>query len=453
MPEEVLTDVKISKVHGNSREPIIVETKTTTTTTTVTKRICIANDANVDLTDIQSLLECKDSTQETVNQINALLKTDDRSKNAPTFSKDRHHTTNKTKDKSEDSFLSSTKIHCLTESNEIENLHGEKEIFDDTPQSFSSNLSKIVFEKKDKNISKKMPKVKSEKKETKETMNDGRSIRLKSLRDKSNSNMNENNKYIDGLINEYMTLEKNSRHKRTKKREKEEKKKEEKKPECAPLESKDLSAIFEQSTEIDSPLRLNQRSPSPIAFDGFELDDYKIGPDHDEPNVDDVILEGDCSNKPETSKTHKVLTEKNTKRTRVLKRLPKISKKSDALLLKQTELSKQSEICRSTDGLTPIKIYSPSTRGKLRTDADNRLKLTKKMIEKKLQKHPNGSKFILQRLGRSNEMTIDADSRLIYYPNENSEFENEDTNNIDFLSVLQKQSKPLLVKESYTNFN
>lgn len=442
MSEEVFTDVQISKIIGNSREPIIVETKTTTTTTTttVTKRICIANDANVDLTDVQSLLECKDTTQKTAKQINAPPKTDDRSKNAPTFVKDTHDTTKKTKDKSDDSFLSSTKIHSLTESNEIENLHGEKDTFDDKPQSFSPNLSKIVFDKKDGNISKKMPKVKSE---TKETKNDGRSIRLKAIRNKSNSNKNENNKYIDGLINEYMTLEKNPRHKQTKKREKEE----QKKPDCAPLESKDLSAIFEQSTEINTSLCLNPRSPSPIAFDGCELDDYKIRPDNDELHVDGVILNEDRSNKSKTSKTHNVLTEQNTKRTRVLKRLPKTSKTSDDLVLKSTVSSGQSESCRSTDGFTPIKIYSPSTRGKLRTDADNRLKLTKKMIEKKLQKHPNGSKSILQRLGRSNEMTIDADSRLIYYPNENSELENEVTNNVDFLSVLQKQSKPLLVKE------
>lgn len=136
------------------------------------------------------------------------------------------------------------------------------------------------------------------------------------------------------------------------------------------------------------------------------------------------------------------------KRAKNFKNISKVSEKKKKSFKKETRLQDQpqdSKNLSTNNKKSPIKIYSPSTRGKLRTDADNRLVLTKKMIKKKLQNYPQSSQ-LLRRLGKSNEMVVDADSRLIYYPQEHVEYDEEESN-LDFLSFCQKRSKPLLVKE------
>lgn len=475
MSDEICTDIQISKLITNSREPIIVETKTTTTTTTVTKRICIANDANVDLTDIQSLLETKENLQTKAIPPNA----DDISKNVSTSKKDKRASIDRSSSRKsrEGSFLSSTKIDSLTESNDIKDFVCENETL--KQKSLSPNLSKNksdkYFEAKNKNFEKKTTAKKNSK--YMEATKDKCSVRSKT--DKNRSNINKDNKYIDSLINEYMTLEKNPKRKPSKKREKvekkeekkekkeeekkeenEEKKKTKKKTECAPpVELKDLSAIFEQSTEFESPFRPRPKSLSPIQFDGICNDDYDIGPVENQPefpNEDDelhmtgVLKVENSTNKRKMSDKDKVSDTETSKKSRhISKKQPSDHKLKNASSTKHTEPSKQSANKRSNESHSPIKIYSPSTRGKLRTGTDNRLVLTKKMIEKKLQKHPSSSEKILQRLGNSKEMMVDANSRLIYYPNKIDE--NEVANDIDFLSVLQKRRNPLLVKEICTN--
>lgn len=461
MADEICADAQIIKLFPNPRESIIVETKTTTTTTTVTKRICIANDTNVDLTDIQSLLEIKDNpqTKTKTNQRTVPPNADDISKDVP---KDRHTTngTNSTKEvrgkKPNDSFLSSTKIDDLTEeSNKIGKLLCEKDTFDQKSQVHSPLRikNKSYFTPKDKNTDKKMAKVKkvTEKKKGKS------SIRLKTISNKSNNS--KDNMYIDGLINEYMTLEKIPR-KQTKEKEKVEKKQEkevEKKTECPSIEPKDLSAIFELSTEIESPLRTSVQNLSPIEFDGICKDDYDIGTINDQSeflHADELPMEDipkeNRKSKRNISKLDNVSNTKiNKNRRQIVKKQkePKIDKTRNASFANASE---QSTSKRCNEHYSPIKIYSPSSRGKIRKGTDNRLVLTKKMIEKKLHKHPGSSETMLQRLGHSNKMTIDANSRLIYYPNNINESEKEVASGVDFLSVLQKRCKPLLVKEVCT---
>lgn len=134
------------------------------------------------------------------------------------------------------------------------------------------------------------------------------------------------------------------------------------------------------------------------------------------------------------------------------------------------------ESVRSAINYQPIKLYSPSHRGRLRTVANNKLILSKRSITKKVQNLPTPSKnSILERFSGSHPMTIDADSRLIWlYPNANGE--NDDNNGgggstgkdndkgdagngiedsiashkntgMDMLMRLQQTKRPLLVKE------
>lgn len=133
------------------------------------------------------------------------------------------------------------------------------------------------------------------------------------------------------------------------------------------------------------------------------------------------------------------------------------------------------ESVRSAINYQPIKLYSPSHRGRLRTVANNKLILTKRSITKKLQHLSTPSKnSVLERFSGSHPMTIDADSRLIWLnPNANAEKDNyadnhngtkndKDTTNgiddsiasnthtgMDMLKrlKLQQTKRPLLVKE------
>ncbi|XP_031620732.1 uncharacterized protein LOC116339164 [Contarinia nasturtii] len=433
MNGEVCTDVQISKLITNSREPIVVETKTTTTTTTVTKRICIANDANIDITDIQSLLDIKDIPQTKAIDCTKLPpKPDVTTNKVTTLDTTKCKSTGLDLNKSIPSLLSSTKIDALADLNEIETCV------------FSTNSSKSDkhFKVADRNIDKKKKSMEAQRKKI-----SGRSM--------STTNDANKNKYIDGLINEYMTLEKRPRREKVANIQ-----------EPSPSETKDLSAIFELSSEsINSPELPRSTSISPIEFDAFDNENNYADP------IDNLmespkVIASTTSTKRKEKKTHKRLlstvtneedavqaTENFSKRTRNSKKVPKESKREKPSIKKETPQQQQPldsmNLCQNIKK-SQIKIYSPSARGKLRADADNRMVLTKKMIEKKLQKYPQSSE-LLQRLGKSNEMIVDADSRLIYYLGENGKKEEDEANDMDFLSLLQKRSKPLLVKEKYTN--
>lgn len=126
------------------------------------------------------------------------------------------------------------------------------------------------------------------------------------------------------------------------------------------------------------------------------------------------------------------------------------------------------ESVRSNICYSPIKLYSPSNRARLRTIANNKLVLTKRSMAKKLQNLPTPSKnSILDRFDASHPMTVDADSRLILYPNLNSDDDDNgagdidvskrgngiehpvesNKNGMDLLSRLKHMHRPLLVKE------
>lgn len=445
MADNICTDdEQITKIIANTRKPIIVETKTTTTTK-VTKRIFIADDTSIDLTDIETLLEIKGNSQPKISIAppNANVIT----KNVQHYDTSRRATngTNLVNEKQNSSFLSSTKIDNLAEFDEIADCCFKTPALEPIP-----NLSEIkikqIFETKDKNINKKMPKERSVIPKT------AKRARSNTIANKSNSKKGIN--YIDGLINEYMTLEKNPRRKQSKKQDKEEKEtlsKENSKTQCAPLETKDLSAIFELSTEIETPLPEKNQNISTMVDDicNDDYDNEPIDKKLELHNTNQPVVGNKSTRK--LSKTNKdsdenkvIKSETRNRRNQNSKKLPKIDRPINAA-------SQKSSNNGSNENHSPIKIYSPSTRGKLRTGTDNRLVLTKKMIEKKLQKHPESSKIMLQRLGHSNEMTIDADSRLIYYPNNTDESEKDVAKGTDFLSVLQKRCNPLLVKEVELN--
>lgn len=121
-------------------------------------------------------------------------------------------------------------------------------------------------------------------------------------------------------------------------------------------------------------------------------------------------------------------------------------------------------LIRSTTNYSPIKIYSPSHRTKFRSSADNKLLLTKRVVARKLQNLPTPSKKILDRFNKAHP--IDANSRLIYYPNNDGDDDGQgainnhsvDVNSKenmaasnnkgkDFLQLLKQKRRPLLVKE------
>lgn len=138
------------------------------------------------------------------------------------------------------------------------------------------------------------------------------------------------------------------------------------------------------------------------------------------------------------------------------------------------------ESVRSVINYQPIKLYSPSHRGRLRTVANNKLILSKRSITKKLQNFSTPSKnSLLERFSGSHPMTIDADSRLIWlHPNANGGTDSDgnghepnggsgkDKSNagngiddsiatnkstgMDMLKRLQQTKRPLLVKEICT---
>lgn len=450
---DVCTDVQILKFVQNSREPVVVETKTTTTTTTVTKRICIANDANIDITDIQSLLNTNNDTK-----TNAIPNT--------AQSNAKHTVTNKTttanvkgtsnfelsNQNQNQSLLSSTKIDGLIEPDEKENICAKKKAKSQHETFLSPNLSKIPTENHFK-IKEKNTECKKKEKKTKPPKMNTYSTRSKKASINDETGAVDKEKYISGLINEYMSLEKKPQRNRTKKstpKGKENKKEQEKKP-ISPVSPKDLSAIFENSVEGNfSPpqsTKLQTIASSDVDFDNNEYDislaDYQSENTHE----DGAIHEGAVHDELKKNKSKRLAA--NASKSNQSTRQTGATKKAEPKQKTAPQNARTSKIksnMESNDKQAPIMIYSPSARYKLKSSADNKFILTKKMIEKKLKMHPNSAKSMLDRFDEHNEMTVDAESRLIYYPQSNDEESDEESTD-DLLNVLRNQTQPLLVKE------
>lgn len=484
--DEVLTDVRIAKYIANSSEPIVIETKTTTTTTTttVTKRICLPKDADVNPTEIKSLLNGDSpgtanlSCIEPPNaEVTTHKNTNENDKNAVKIIDAPKSPVNHEPNQS---LLSSTKIENLTDSpkvNHYDNLCNEN----DLPRSnlLSPNLSKIAnaipLQNKDKIVRdnknlntfrkpkpktnvktiEKMAKEKgapapTEKRTTRSTM-----VSDNLTRGKTTGKEN----YIDSLINQYIELDKKPpRRKKSPKQPKIQKPPE--RPKTPVMELKDLSAIFENSAEGEaSPLSEKPSNVSPIESDGGNNHDCSMGAvDFPSPTK---MQASDASELPGNSPLKEIINKKGTKRTSlsVTKGKTKAKKpRKDAKAIETSvmKLIKNESIGSNNSNCTnsPIKIYSPSNRGKLRSKAD-RLTLTKKMVEKKLQNHLNSSKCILARFDRTKALTVDAKFRLVVYNPNGNENENENENqdetvtdgDVDILSVLARRKRPILVKE------
>lgn len=442
MDGEVYTNVQLTKLLANSREPFVVETTTTTTTTTVTKKICISKDANIDLTDIQSLLYAEDNPKPNTNAISNETIFSESSKQ-PQISDESKRTSDifdsikfTTPGKQNKSLFSSTLIGVDDAS--VEHKESSEKL---KKNYFEKSKSRNTFNE-DKKINRKMAK-------TREKPSTPSKKTADASKDKNN--------YIDSLINQYMTLEKNPTKKGARKVKNEKKKKEPKKP-IAPVETppqiepKDLSAILETSTEgVDIPFHpgpANISLPS-VDFDDNTNHDYYVPLPEDQSECTNILASEDKENNKKR-KIHSVAgidsNQKATKRSKANK-VKKTTKKDETFLQKRLEASKQMDENYPDKKQSPIKIYSPSIKGKFRkTSTDSKLILTKKMIEKKLENHMSTSKDILGRMGRSNELVVDRDSRLIFYPQKNDKLEETSDNN-DILFLLQKKSKPLLIKE------
>lgn len=489
-------DVPLVKYITNSREPFVVETKTTTTTTTttVTKRICLPKDANLDPAEIQSLLNGENPTPITPTKNvscivppNANVITDHTAttiedkgatqilaitKSAIIPNKDQNQT-----------LLSSTKIDNSSEPPQSDKIT-ENDLPDPPTEFLSPNFSDIgndnQFKVNDKNVQKPreqnpMPKIMKPKNMDAPLEQKQRSTRSKKNATKSSvagSPKEEN--YIDDLISEYMALEKKPRRKKSSP--KVEKPPTPQTPTYPDL--KDLSAIFENSLEGQaSPLTARLSSVSPIDFNGASNVGYCMGSvDYESPannQFSDVSVSDANEPLPADSPLKEIV--KNTRKKRNLPQSPDKreavstandggkSRKTTKKVTKTTKSAnkpiktEKSSILaishQSKSGFhSPIKIYSPSGRSKLRSKSD-KLVLTKKMIEKKLQSLPKSSKTLLNRLSRSHDITVDADSRLVYYPNENENDDSgkqtidDDNDDTDILSVMALKRKPLLVKE------
>lgn len=457
------SDAQLTKFFSaNAREPIVVETKTTTTTTTVTKRICIWKDANVDLAEIQSLLENDNANTKATTSIKPPIADDTTNEN--TLIRKRgaknHSDSVKRKENPNQSLLSSTKIDDFAESNEKKHFLDENQTPFQRASILSPNLSKINkhFEVSNRNVKNKAKKATVKKNVKKmqtaaESDSNQRSTRSKTTASKVSTDSVEKSDYINSLISEYMTLDRKPRRKLPPK-----------KVDTAPvkpaplppLEQKDLSAIFENSDEDeDSPMR-EPFSVSPIHFDGANNDyDYSATMDDQSP------VHNQCSSaETSTDEMPAIETAKeNNKNKQNKRKFPKStgeSKLSDAKTVKKSRKTSKTVTTtkatkpkqNQTHEQSPIMIYSPSHRGQLKFGADNKLVLTKKMIENKLRNNPGSSQSMLGRLGSSNEMTVDANSRLIYYPNANEQSDDEIVSDeVDFLSIIASKKKPLLVKE------
>lgn len=462
MDEKVITDIQISKIVTNSRDPIVVETKTTTTTTTttVTKRIRITNNANIDIQSLMDIAEKTDaiesgvpSNQNDTTNKRAVPKT---GKLLEDISASHHN------DKNNQTLLSSTKIDSRVEFDESEELKSKRSIspnlseittekyFHKTNKSDNTEMEKeSKLKKNDNNLSKKdtinkekdenpkknyvksKGKTKVMNKIEKVVENDGNIVEQRSTRSKSNNGSKSSIAYINDLIDVYMTIERKPCI-------------EDDKVLPSLIEQKDLSPIFEKSHEIVQSQPQTPHRPktvSPIDFGEINNDDVNYFEPSDQSNTP---AEPKVKGKHAKSKRDGI----SAKKTENIK---KIERKSKIIETKESAKSSSQQSKIRDENKSPIKIYSPSARGKFRTGTDNRLVLTRKMIAKNLQKHPDASKSMLDRMRDSNEITVEANSRLIYYPgnDEKSMEKPKFTKGIDILSVLKMKNKPILVKEIY----
>lgn len=445
---DVSTDVQIIRLK-NSREPIVIETKTTTTTTTVTKRICIAKDANIDIADIKSLLNEDLQAHAITTTAEFKPKSSDRATSNFDLLKSPIHQI--------DSPLSSTKIEYFGENNEKDSTTTRKKEKKKKDANFlSPNLSKIPAEKHFKRTAANIDQTLKKKKPSNQSKMDSYSTRSKKVTAKNQNDSIGKENYIDGLISKYMTLENKPRQKNPKKSkaktnetEKDidkDKRVEPEKVDFLPTVQNDLSAIFENPfEEVDSPMRPVAENASTIDFDGScngyfddkvaDIQPYSVG--HTVKN--DIKKESKVSSKT---------TESSQKIKRIKPSKPlKSSKKNET---KQKASSKKIQAIKAThsnNNLSPIMIYSPSTQKTLTFGDDNKLILTKDMIEKKMKNFPNSSKSMMERFERFKEMRVDADSRVFFYPESKEESESDDSDDSDILKHLRNQSKGLLIKE------
>lgn len=438
---DVSTDVQVLRLK-NSREPIVIETKTTTTTTTVTKRICI-NDANIDIADIQSLLNDDVKTHAITTTAEFKPKSTERATSNFDLLKSPIHQI--------DSPLSSTKIEYFGENNEKDSTTTrKKEKKKNDANILSPNLSKIPAEKHFKRTATNIDDTLKKEKASNQSKMDSYSTRSKKVTAKPQNDSTGKENYIDGLISKYMTLENKPRQKNTKKtkaktKETEKdndkgKRKEPEKVDFLPTVQNDLSAIFENPfEEVDSPMRPVVENASSIDFDGGGNGYF----DDDAADIQPYCVEHPVKN--DTKKKSKV-SPKSTESSQKIKRI-KPSKKNET---KQKANSKKIQAIKATqsnNNLSPIMIYSPSTQKTLTSRDDNKLILTKDMIEKKMKKFPNSSKSVMERFERFKEMRVDADSRVLFYPESKEESDSDDSDDSDILKHLRNQSKGLLVKE------
>lgn len=373
--------------HIAEGEPLVVETTTTTTTTTiVTKRICIPKDMNVGLTDMQSVLNVYQNKNENPANVASHIFS-----NKVTLDEARGMLENH-ESKQENSLLSSTKIADGFDHEQYSCID-EVEISPEKETKLKRN-KRTTNKKYDSRVN--MEPIIEENRKTRQ----------------SKKVFGDKDKYINGLIDEYITLkEKPGRTQMVKV--------EEKREDLAI--DKNLSAIFENSAE-SSPTFSGVESSSQIEFD--EIQNENCSP----------VNEPSIEKEEPTRKKRKVNSGNSRKATKVKKTS---AEKKNTIPPKDPKALSSGEPSEE-DSL--IKIYSPSIRGNLKSG--KKITLTKKMIEQKLQKH---SKGVLQRLGQSNEITIDANSRLIYVPTKKDD--EESVNDDDILMNLQKKSKPLLIKE------
>lgn len=524
---DISTDVQVQQLIKNTQEPFIVETTTTTTTTTTTKRICInsKDKNNIDLTEIQALLN--DET-DAAHDIDNGPHADDSHLKSVKNGKNHPKSKNKANKHKKHSILSSTKVNQWTESEEEENMEpktrkSSKKKSSSNSKEFS-NVSDISLEPSgsasangienlpDSTTQMSQPSISSQHKlrpkkyELEALRKDSKKTSSKSagqtVKHKIPEDAAQRAQYMDDLIhNNIMQL-------RSRKRKVEEK-------EIQPVvhhstpERKDLSAILEDSKEINElsvnyanvttemkDMLSNHFSNSFPGEGGSGIGD-KSGPSPYKyvlPNDNNVGKKED--NKAKTRATNKKPKAKGKQTKETTKSATKENKRAapkarstqckESKPKKTITKSDEKENHQATNARAPIvfendiddvpavpdadifddhipaqqlrhkspikivdeiKIYSPSQRKKFKK-IDNKIIITKAVVTEALKEYPEFCGNVMKRFNEKGEYKVSPMSTLVYIPTKDETHLANRAGKADILSILQSKRRDSILSET-----
>lgn len=491
---DVRTDVQVQNLVTDSPDAIIVETTTTTTTTTTTKRVRInTNDKNIDLTEIRMLLnddadtlpKITNATHASGSHLKSSKKEGNKSDNSKSTKKNRKR-----------SFLSSTQIDSENEEHEnMDQPKPNKSLKNDA----SSELLDVSEIRADQNDLLLGRNINNRRRATHNAIS-GDTFSQTKKPPKTNSQLMKNRipvpgsaqhaKYLDDLISENMIPVTTTSNKV--------------KPKPARQsmpKQLDLSAILENSAEVNEALEddFSDQYAENVPFDDFDDDELALSPRNnlqqilttDENDKADVTTKrttvkitkpkqttkkaskaADVEKPKAPAKAKKTVKEKANKEAKEKKPATrgtrsKAQKPPEEIAMNFNAFDEDTEnvVPPSTDTdvshrtpaemktrklpkdvkVSPIVIYSPTMTGQFKKTADNKVILTKKIIQKS---HPQFCQKMLKRFNAKGEFLINAGSTLKYYPSNNDDESSlSEEEKVDYLAVLSKRRQSRLIEE------